>query len=124
MSLPLVQSNHHKYNDELEEMDAHATIIDDSGDEILLVSEPATRELSKFLGHRMDSIRGERLKALSNIGVGIMDRFEFDYGSSIELNALRERVRPHPNGWDDETTHDIRNEDAWKDLIETVAANW
>ena len=116
MSLPQVQSDHHKYNDELEAMD--------SGDKILLVSEPATRELSKFLEHRMDVIRGERLVALHNIAVGIMDRFAFDYGSSIELNLLRERVNKHPNEWGDEPTHDIRNEAAWGDIIETVAANW
>lgn len=124
MSLPHVQSDHYKYNDELEALDGHATIIDDSNDTILLTSEPATRELSKFLEYRMSVFRGERLVALNNIGVGIMDRFEFDYGSSIELDLLKQRVGLHPDEWDTETTHDIHNDDAWNELIDTIASEW
>jgi hypothetical protein len=124
MSLPQVQSDHHKYNDELGAMDGHAAIIDESGKAILIVSEPATRELSKFLEHRMDVVRGERLVALHNIAVGIMDRFAFDYGSSIKLQLLRDRVNQHPSEWGVERTHDIQNEDVWEALVETVTSEW
>lgn len=125
MSLPHVQSNHHKYNDELESLNGHTGITTTTeGDTVLLLSEPATRELEKFLESRMDVVRGEQLKALHNISVGIMNRFAFDYGSSIKLSLLRERVGVHPDEWRDRTTHEPRNTDAWTDVVETVTSEW